>query len=63
MWRSKKIMNIVWSLLLLWEISDGEIYSGAELTYWTFQWDLRGPRRVKIVTHVNGGNQWNDFGD
>ncbi len=21
-------------------ISDGEIYSGAELTSWTFQWDL-----------------------
>ena len=21
---------------------------------------LRGPRRVKIVTHVNGGNRWNN---
>ncbi len=22
------------------QVSDGEIYSGAELTSWTFQWDL-----------------------
>ncbi len=26
---------------LKWQdVSDGEIYSGAELTSWTFQWDL-----------------------
>ncbi len=39
---------------LIYHVSDGEIYSGAELTSWTFQWDLTLQLLIWSVLHING---------